>query len=501
MKSDKTNNTVHPDAHATFRAEPFSRVSSNEWYQAGLGEQDRAVTRKAFAADESLRKPDITYTKVGTLDYRSLEKTYSDLLEEALVAGDNIFYEQVARRLAELYRHKEVSRLVGSFAINEHFVDLQHALKDQIGEAEAANDIKSYDTAVAKLVDLRAAKSVLSRNGGEARDKALSTERAERMNEELFGELEQHDFEVALAPYIKKARSLVGALPEARDLLERVGDDWNQDPGDFDFAMKPETLAFLKEDLFTIFPRLEETLAPHEARKATTAEATELANKVFETIGMAEKGWKAVLVAGTKSAETKVREKTIEFSEGKADYASTTAMNETVVHEAIGHAWRAEQSFGQDNPSLRMKMPGTDDFEESFATALQQLISQKPRIAGQRFVLAYGLSKGMDRGGVPRDFRDAHEILKDMLVIDNVAAGKDPGVDAAEQKAYLEGNRIRRGGALDARDLSYFLGCKKSYVWMNEIALLPAEERQAKLRWILSGRFDPTDKTQAELFS
>ncbi len=36
---------------------------------------------------------------------------------------------------------------------------------------------------------------------------------------------------------------------------------------------------------------------------------------------------------------------------------------------------------------------------------------------------------------------------------------------------------------------------------LNEIAQLPEEERQAKLRWILSARFDPTNEAQAALFS
>jgi len=488
------------DMYDTFRQERFSRVSSNDWYLQGPGETPRSAVQAGFLADDSSERPAIDYTKVGTLDYAALEQTYYSLLDQAERAGDDVFYEQVARKLAELYRHKEVARLVGASVIGERFVDHQHTLKDQMAAAEMGGDTKAYDTAAKKLNDLRVAKLALARNGSDVHDKAHSTERAELMNEELFGELEQHDFEVFLAPYVAKATRLAKTLPEARHFLEHVGHDWNQDPGDFDFAIKPETLALLKDDLFAIFPDLEQTLAPAEARQTGAEEAVEVCNKVVNILGMSEKGWTAVVAPERTSAETTPSKKLIEFAGKRAKFGSTTAMNETVVHEAIFHGYRAMNAEAQADPSLRSKMPGTDDFEESFATAGQQLISQKPRIAGGRYVIAFGLGKGMDRGGEPRNFRDAYEILYDTLAIDNALAGSETTESKMREKAYQESNRIRRGGALDARDLSYFLGCKRSYVWMNEIAKLPAVERQAKLRWVLSGLFDPTNPEQADKF-
>ncbi|MDB5183554.1 MAG: hypothetical protein JWO07_235 [Candidatus Saccharibacteria bacterium] len=492
---------VTTDMYSAFRAEDFSGIPSNDWYLMGPGEDSRIKVQKNFIASDESDNPGIDYTKVGTIDYKSLETSYYGLLSDAIETGDDVFYEQVARKLAELYRHQEVARLVGSFVMNERLVNQQHSLKATMDKALESGDDDAYEKAGSKLDQTRAHKEVLRRNGREAINKTLSANRAETMNEEIFGQLEQRDFDIALAPYVASAQTLTDTLPEARDLLERVGDAWDRNPGSYDFAIEPETLALLKGDLLETFPRLGDALAPHEVRKVGMDETVEWTNKVLEAIGLDDKNWHANKVIGSnKSADTKVREKVIEFGDGRAEFASTTAMNETNVHEAIGHAYRAAQAQAQQDPSLHSKMPGTDDFEESFATALQQLISGKPRIAGQRYVLAYGLGKGMDRGGEPRNFRETYEMLYDMVVIDDTSAGKQLDRQASQVKAYKESNRIRRGGTLDARDLSYFLGCKKSYTWMNEIAKLPAEQRKAKLAWVLSGLFDPTNPEQADKF-
>ena len=489
------------DKYEAFQSEDFSGIPSNEWYLQGPGETKRSGVQSNFLADNEGADPEIVYTKVGTIDYRYLEQQYYSLLEEAVATNDDVFYEQVARKLAEMYRHQEIARSIGDYAINELYVTQQHAYKDQIATASESGDDALRAQTQVKLNDLRRHKQTLARNGrGQAADKAASLERAEQMNEEIFGEVAKEDFEVILAPYIAKAEKLKGTLPEAQELLDLIGDSWNHAPGNFDFAIKPETLALLKDDLFEIFPKLESALAPHEDRKVGIDESMEWGDKLIAAVGLDELGWRNVKAEGKKSNEAVIRKRVIEYGTLRPDFTSTTAMNETNLHEAIGHGYRAMQGYGQADPSLHAKMPGTDDFEESFATALQQLLSQKPRIAGQRYVLAYGLGKGIDQDGESRGFREMHDILYRTIMVENAATGKSVDKQEAMKKAYQEVSRIRRGGALDARDLSYFLGCKKSYGWMNEIAELPAGERQAKLKWVLSGRFDPTVPEQAEKF-
>lgn len=498
-----TNNETSQitDKYAAFQSEDFSGIPSNEWYLQGPGEQKRSAVQANFLADSDGTDPEIVYTKVGTIDYRHLEQQYYSLLEEAVATNDDVFYEQVARKLAEMYRHQEIARHIGDYAINELYVAQQHTYKDQIASAIESGDDELRVQSEAKLSDLLGHKQTLRRNArGQAVDKAASLGRAERMNEEIFGEVTKEDFEVILAPYIAKAEKLKDTLPEAQELLNLVGDNWNRAPGNFDFAIKPETLALLKGDLLEIFPKLEDALAPHEDRKVGIDESMEWGDKLLAAVGLDELGWRTVKAPGKKSNEAVIRKRVIEYGTLRPEFSSTTAMNETNLHEAIGHGYRAMQGYAQEDPSLHAKMPGTDDFEESFATALQQLLSQKPRIAGQRYVLAYGLGKGLDQNGESRGFREMHDILYRTILVDNAAAGKPIDRQEAMKKAYQESSRIRRGGALDARDLSYFLGCKKSYGWMNEIAELPAQERQAKLKWVLSGRFDPTVPEQAEKF-
>jgi hypothetical protein len=446
--SDKNRNTVHPDVHAAFRAESFSGTGSNDWYATGPGERNRTEVRNEFIANESLNEPDIPYTKVGTIDYRHLEKVYGQMLEEARIAGDDLFYEQVARKLAEMYRHKEVQRRVG----------------------------------------------------GEAIDKALSIRRAEQMNGEIFGELEQGDFDVVLSEHIANAQK-ISDHPIARDFLQAVGDREVSAEEGFDFELKPDTITKLREDLFTILPNLESTLASTEMRPVDMDEAATWANRVIAAVGMDQDGWRSEKIPVKATAETTASKKLVSFGAERANFESTQHMNAVIVHEVVGHGYRAFNSARQEYPTKRPTMPGTTDFEEGLATGLEQLISGKPRIAGKRFILAFGLAKGLDRGGEPRGFRETYDLLYQTLAIERLAAGQPVNELELRRKAYMECSRTRRGGAIDMRDISYFAGAKKAYNWMNEIAQLPEEERQAKLRWILSGRFDPTNEAQAALFS
>lgn len=428
-----------------FREHEFTRISSNEWYSPGENDRSRTLVRDEFIAGAS-DDPAIEYSRIHSIDYVAIEQEYFQVLEAARDAADDVLYESAARKLAELFRHKEVRR----------------------------------------------------RLGGEAIDKALSTRRAESMNEEIFGEVAQQDFNAVFSRVLEKAEALADTLPEARELLELSGEKVELSQEAFDFELHKETLDRLKEDLFDIIPGLEGSLAPHEDRNVDAAEAAEWGQKILDATEMTRAGWRTAVVAG-KAASTSKKDKRLNYGEERV-FESTTKMNATNVHEAIGHAFRSHNADLQEDYRLRGAMPDTLAAEEGGATVLEQLIVGQARQVGQRYLLALGLGKGLDRHTESRSFRQTYDILYRSIVVEQATEGKEIDVLSAQRKAFQECMRTRRGGALDARDISYFNGAKKVNPWFNQIARLPAEKRKESLRIFLSGQFDPTNLEQAALF-
>ena len=439
-----------PDTNKTLRERfldiDFSRTSSNEWYNSAPGDAARTSVRDAFIADESIVDPAIEYSLVHSIPYVQLEGEYLRLLDDAQLASDDVVYEQAARKLAEMYRHKEVRRRLAGDAINE----------------------------------------------------ALSIHRAEYMNEELFGEIEQQDFDAVFSRLHDSAAALSNTLPQARELTELVGSNVEVAGDVFDFELQPETLELLRSDLFEVIPGLEKVLAPAQPGQIDAVEAAEWSQKILDVTGMTSVGWRAVVAKG-KAASTSKKDKLIKYGEERV-FKSAAEMNKTNVHETIGHGYRSYMASKQEDPRLRGSMPGTLAVEEGGATVLEQIISGVPRRAGQRYLQALGFGKGLDRGGQPRSFRETYEVLYRSLMIEQAASGQEVDLLTAQRKAYQECMRTRRGGALDARDISYFNGAKKINPWFNQIARLPEEQRRESLRIFLSGQFDPMDEAQAKLF-
>ena len=428
-----------------FREHEFTRISSNEWYSPGENDQSRTLVRDQFIAGTS-DDPAIEYSRIHSIDYVAIEQEYLQVLEVARDTADDVLYESAARKLAELFRHKEVRR----------------------------------------------------RLGGEAIDVSLSIRRAESMNEEIFGEVAQQDFDAVFSRVLEKTEALADTLPEARELLDLSGEKVELSREAFDFELHKETLDRLKEDLFEIIPGLEGSLAPHEDRSVDATEAAEWGQKILQVTGITSVGWRAEVVPG-KAASTNKQTKRLNYGNERV-FESTAQMNGTNSHEAIGHALLSHNADLQGDPRLRRSKPITLDIEEGGATAIEQIISGQSRQVGQRYLLALGLGKGLDQHAEPRNFRQTYDILYRSIVVEQATQGKEMDVLSAQRKAFQECMRTRRGGALDARDISYFNGAKKINPWFNRIARLPAEKRKESLKAYLSGRFDPTDSEQAALF-
>lgn len=426
-----------PTWNDRFAALPFSKIASNEWYAAQKDESEqRAAAKAEFLANDELRAPRIIYSKLRNEHvFDEAERTYQTLLNDASTDAE---YEKAARRLAELYRHKEVIRGLGRTGLR----------------------------------------------------KVLSQERAGNMSAEIFGEPDRDTFLNLLGKLRAKAQAVASDLPAATELLTPLGDATPEhlvrNP-----ELSVETLQALHDDLRTLFPGLDDVIEfEGEDSEAVTPETTRwYIERQLDFFGLTEKGWTFEIIPGsTAAASTDSNRKVITIGEKRPDFTKGQ-LKKTGIHEVLGHAYRASGDV-----SLASLV-----FEEGFAVVLEQIVTETPREgSGEQYYTSLGLQFGLDRDGDQRDFRDTFEIMWRRYIVLAAANGKPITKETAMDKAYGQVYRTRRGDAIDTRDISYFEGARVAPEWVNTIAELPVAERRRALVWVLSGRFDPTNDQHVE---
>lgn len=432
--NDKTNTDLW---QSQFDAVPFSKVSSNEWYAVSDDDGEEAVARRAeakrlFLEDDTLREPALPYPRIeGENRFDREERVYQSLLNSAITDEQ---YQRAAKRLAQLYRHKEVARGIGA-------VGARHV---------------------------------------------LSKERASNMAMEIFGEPRERDVHGMLGRLREQASELTETVPEAAELLGMMGEirseGWiNQG------VLRDETLHTLEADLETLYPGINRLLADIPDKGAMDPEETKRAiESTLDFFGLSEKGWQVKLIPRSKvMANTNSATKTISLGEERARFSSKQ-LRKTAFHEVMGHALPSEGGGARENV-----------FEEAWAVCLEQIMTGEQRAgSGEQYYTSIGLQLGMDRGGRQRDFRETFEIMWRRQIVLASAKGEVVSREQARDKAFTEVYRTRRGGAIDTRDMSYFEGSQIVPTCLNELAERPEEERRVTLRSVLISRINPFTSTE-----
>ena len=433
---NRTESSPNTSWNEQFMAVPFSKIASNEWYGTETDDDvaHRQSAKQAFIADSALESPAIHYPKLRNEHvFDATERSYQALLDDA---STDVEYTKAARRLAELYRHKEVMRGLG-------------------------------------------------RTGVKA---VLSHERAAMMSAEIFGEVDRDAYLGLVAKLRLQATELRDEMPEANDLLNMLGDAAPERKIQ-SAELEQEALAVLREDIIELFPGIDEVMTVDTDQEEISARET-LAQieGALAFFGLSEKGWKAELVPGSsKAASTDANTKIISIGELRAKLPPKQVIK-TTFHEVLGHAFRAEGDVSKASLS----------FEEGFAVALEQIMTGEVRSgSGEQYYTALGLQYGLDQDGQQRGHRETYEIMWRRNMVNARANGQSLTEDKAKDQAYTQVYRTRRGNAIDTRDRSYFEGARVVPEWLNDVAALPKAERQATLKWVLSGRFDPTNEQHA----
>ncbi len=443
-----------------FQGFPIASVSSNEPYAIGSDDREAAARRKeakaAFLAGD-MDWPEVDYPSLSLDEMREAERQLLQSLNEIVAdvetsdALKDMAYEQIGAKLAEVYRHQEVIRGLGSVAANRE----------------------------------------------------LSRERAGAMTLEIFGAPEKDVFLHLLKNEHQKIdKSLSSSDPlrvqTATELHGLIGSERSGDTSDISYELNPHTIEIIRGDLEILFPGLHEFLAQEVDAPVPAKDSIPYFEQALTIVGTAQKGWKAVPSAGA-AAGTNNMAREVRIGENRADFTSTTIKG-VAFHEAL-HTLRNQNAREQTEPIKRKALPGNVAAEEGICTAVEQIITGKTRVVGLPYFLSLGFQMGLDTAeGTPRHFRQTHDIMGRRLALEKVGPLSEFVIAKAFDTAYTTVLRTTRGNSLDARDISYFLGSGKANQWFNEVAKLDQEERLEKLAWVFSAMFDPTRPDEAALF-
>lgn len=373
------------------------------------------------------------------------EVALQQLLEDSNKISDaseaELLGEQAARKLAELYRHRQVVRLLGSA-------------------------------------------------GWRA---AINREHAGQMTMEIFGEPQRETFAHLLGEVRGKAeRQAATGSAIAQELLDRLGSLQPETEAP-NYELSDKTLETLRGDIYELFPGIETVLLDQAEGEISPEDSVAHFQRMLAFLGMTTDGWQARLSEG-KAAGTSSSERHISIGRNRSAF-TPARLNALMLHEAVGHGFRAFKAQQQDKQVLKTPLPDFLPFEEGLGTALEQIMTDEKRMAGKQYYLSLGLQLGLDRqDGQARGFRDTYEILWRKAVVEAAVNEEvtDEVIAKAQRTAEQQCMRTTRGTALDARDISYFDGARKANEWLNTLAELPESERLAQWRWVLSARFDPT---------
>jgi len=138
-------------------------------------------------------------------------------------------------------------------------------------------------------------------------------------------------------------------------------------------------------------------------------------------------------------------------------------------------------AYGQD---------GYVDFEESFATALEDAYKGEFTDHGENYYLIAGLAYGLDNHE-PRDFRETFEVMWRVNALKKRPAGLDEAaIEKAKSAAFTSCVRLFRGttthqrGVIYLKDLAYFKG--QESVWR----VLQGVQSQEDFDYLFAGKLD-----------
>ncbi|MDB5160442.1 MAG: hypothetical protein JWO99_705 [Candidatus Saccharibacteria bacterium] len=427
-----------------WRNEPWARIQSNMPYgipeDDTIGERQRLGARTAFLSGDS-SEPELTYPRLDMVDLGSAIVRFDEMITKLKLRPEEnpLLFESVSDKIAELSRHRYVLEAV-----------------------QATTD--------------------------EERNKYLNY--AEQLAVEVFGDVEPARFNTLLADLTETAsstdtqysRELLDLLPGVDPNLEKVVQE----------TLKPETIAKLEPlirqylaPMFEIVDALPDGEFEHER-------SIEVFQSCIDALGL--DGVRAILTMGN-ALDADGFTMTIGLGRNRAKLTRETFLT-VGIHELI-HIIGSYEGQKQEDDVISIGLPKSLSFEEGKCVAVEQIVTGKATKRGEPYYFALGLLKGTI-DGMPRTFRQVHEILWRKTILSKKGEITDDMVAGAKKSAYQTCMRITRGHAADTRDLAYYNGNDIASGWFNQIAELPNDQALATVEATLSTKADPTNPVHLE---
>ncbi len=408
----------------------YTHYNPSDAYQQGW----RDAQIDTFLKHDSIEEPDVAVRRYSKEEIDSTVQKYESMLDILYAqpersAEDEALIDRIIEKSGELFRYEELMLSVG---------------------AAATEDFNRHRRIASEL-------SVEIMGG-------VDEEAAKGMINQLLDLAEKSESSYAV---------------ELRSMLTRQAIDMEKAENGIELTEKSREVLYA--DLLVLFPKVRQLLAGARSDdgKITPEQSIPIFNAMLEAVDLED--WGAEIEEGLKGARTSKADKKVYIGDKRDDFTSTLDALGTSFHESM-HAARSEG----------IEMAGYRNVEEGITTLLQQIITGVQRTPGKQYYTAIALQAGVDRGGVPRSYRETFEIMWRRQALLNEQASDPNDMEKVRSDAQRQVQRTRRGGAIDGRDSSYFTAGQKTARWFNELAQLPEAERRSLLALTLSNRIDPT---------
>lgn len=462
---------IHTTVNAYHRL-PIADVPSNQPYQTREGSKedsaDRALKKEEFLkVGSELRWPDIELTRLNAQElagYRSmllgLLDDIDDAPEETSVESQDAAYDALIQKIEEINRHLVVARRLGNRSAAEWLGDKP---EEELRKLAAEQNLEIFGRPEVKRF-----------NWFLAKDREVATSKLEDSNDVV--------------------------RQKAQEFLDRTGDvvaDEQHAP----LEMSPEAIETLRGDLFEIFPGLKEYCGQDFPDKVSVMESLPYFNQARDIMGLPASRYDAYLSNRRAAEETP---KGVAVGMQRKTPFNAKSLTRLPFHEWL-HVLRRHNARKQLKPENRLATRANLAFEEALCVLMERTLIKESYTSGVKYYKAIGLQMGLDRTQDNRNLdhmRDARETIEIMALAEGLSSGADTeeAFEACKEKVYDAVMRTTRGGALDARDLSYHAGDQQAKEAVLRIRELPDDERQAELKFYFSGQFNPMNPSDEKRF-
>lgn len=254
------------------------------------------------------------------------------------------------------------------------------------------------------------------------------------------------------------------------------------------FAPDAELVIRIGELVHERFNELVEHIDPE--RTYEVEDMSKALDIALDKIGGKDVGWRTVVVPNSSVLAVSAHQKQVEVGENRKSIKGAELRGK-VLHEVGVHTGRSINAEKAGWLSAAYGQNGYLDFEEAFATSLEDAYKGEFTNHGVNYYMVAGLAYGLD-GHAPRDLRETFYVMWRMKALDRVKDGQitQEDITKAKANAFTSVMRLFRGttgkdrGVVYLKDMAYFNG--QELAW----GVLKNVKSQHDFNYLFAGKLD-----------